>query len=170
MNAAMSDLTQQTAELDLAARGGVAFGDLADSLGFLLRLAQLEAFANFYEAFAALEMRPGHLTALVLVERNPGVRQGVLARALKIKRAHMTKMIGVLEGEGLISRTVPDDDKRSVELWISDLGSQRIEAMRGVLDEFEKRAAPRLTARESEQLKRLLRKYIGLSDGDSAPA
>ena len=37
----------------------VRYGHLSDSLGFLLRLAQLQSFADFFRAFEGEEVRPG---------------------------------------------------------------------------------------------------------------
>jgi DNA-binding MarR family transcriptional regulator len=140
----------------------VRLGPLADSLGFLLRLAQLRNFAAFYAALGTLELRPGAFTVLLLIGENPGIRQGVLARALMIKRAHMTKMIRAMETEGLLRRTVPPTDRRSVELWLTEAGTARLGAIRAPFAAFENRSAAGLTPAEDRQLKHLLQKTLGL--------
>ena len=144
----------------------VRLGPLSDSLGFLLRLSQLVSFRDFYASLDDLDMRPGEATVLMLIGENPGVRQGVLAKRLMIKRAHMTKMIRAMEDTGLVSRTVPEDDKRSVELWLTTRGRTRVDAMRGPWASHEARPARNLTKREEADLKRLLRTDLDLPGGD----
>jgi DNA-binding MarR family transcriptional regulator len=144
--------------------GDVRLGPLSESLGFLLRLSQLVSFRDFYASLEDFDMRPGEASVLMLIAENAGVRQGVLARRLMIKRAHMTKMIRAMEDTGLVSRTVPDDDRRSVELWLTPRGQARVAAMRAPWAAHETRPARNLTRREEEELKRLLRKYLELPE------
>ena len=140
----------------------VHLGEMADSLGFLLRLSQLWAFRDFFERLGPLGLRPGEMSVLILIRENPGVRQGILARRLIIKRAHMTKMIRALEEKGLVRRTVPDDDRRSVELWLTEEGQRHVEKLQEPIREHEENSRGRLTRAEAAQLKRLLRKYSGV--------
>jgi DNA-binding MarR family transcriptional regulator len=142
----------------------VRLGPLGDSLGFLLRLAQLHAFRDFYTDLDVLGMRPGEASVLFLIAENPGVRQGVLARRLMIKRAHMTKMIRAMEEEGLVERAVPEDDRRSVELRLSQRGRHRLDALRLSWAVHEARPARNLSPREEAELKRLLRKHVGIAE------
>ncbi len=140
----------------------VQFGQLSGSLGFLLRLSQLQSFADFYTGMGDLNVRPGEISVLMLIAQNPGVRQGVLARALMIKRAHMTKMIRAMEDADIVSRTVPADDRRSIELWLTDKGRARLDAMQEPFIAHESRNTSGLSDAEEAQLKSLLRKYLRL--------
>lgn len=146
----------------------VRLGPLRHSLGFLLRLSQLRSFADFYETLGEIGVRPGEVSILMMIAENPGIRQGVLARALMIKRAHMTKMIQAMEETGLVRRTVPEDDKRSIELWLTEGGEAQMTRVRGPFESHEKRNNERLTAEEEETLKALLRKYLRLSGGPTS--
>lgn len=153
----MSDTLDRTTErLD--------YGFLDQSTGFLLRLAQLKSFADFYDGLGPLGVRPGEISVLMVLGRNPGIRQGVLAEALSIKRAHMAKMVRAMEEEGLIRRSVPEDDRRAMELWLTERGSARVEALRPAFEAHEARQVDGLTPREAAELKRLLRKYLGMED------
>lgn len=138
----------------------LAFGPLADSLGFLLRLSQLRSFAQFYSDFESAGMRPGEWSVLLMLAENPGVRQGVLAKALRIKRAHMTKMVHGMEAEGLVRRTVPEGDKRSVELWLTEAGTARVDALRPSFEIHEGASPVPLSDADADQLKTLLRRYL----------
>lgn len=145
------------------AQDEVALGPMAESLGFLLRLAQIDAFAAWFDALGDEGMRPGEVSALMLIGLNPGVRQGVLARHLRIKRAHMAKMARALEEAGLIRREVPEDDRRANALSLTAEGRARMDALGPLAEAHEAQPAPNLTSREEAELKRLLRKTLDLN-------
>ena len=148
---------------DPAAEPCVRYGRLSDSLGFLLRLAQLQSFADFYRTFEGEDVRPGEISVLMVLYENPGIRQGLLARALCIKRAHMTKMVRQMEDDGLIARRVPEDDKRAMELQLTEAGACRVKALMPGFDSHESRDARDLSREEAAELKRLLRKMLGVA-------
>jgi DNA-binding MarR family transcriptional regulator len=147
------DVVVEQLELDL--------GPLGDTVGFLLRLAQLRAFDAFRERFADMDLTPGAFSVLVLIARNPGVRQGAVAERLMIKRAHMTKLVRAMEEAGLILRLIPDHDRRSVELTLTDAGQAYLEEFAPEVFAAETEAGG-LTPAEAADFVRLLRKYIGL--------
>ena len=153
----MSDALEKTG-------AALRYGGLSGSLGFLLRLAQLRSFADFFAAMGPLGVRPGEISVLMVLAENPGIRQGVLAEALSIKRAHMAKMVRALEESGVIRRTVPEDDRRAMEMWLTEAGRARIEKLRPRFEAHETRNVDGLTPQEAEELKRLLRKYLGMEE------
>lgn len=140
------------------------YGGLQDSLGFLLRLSQLQSFAAFYEDLGDLGVKPGEMTVLIILSEVPGIRQGVLARWLKIKRANMSKMVRGLEAAGLIRREVPEDDGRAMELHLTEAGALRVAILLPRLRAHEARTPPTLTGEEVRAMKCLLRKYLGLPE------
>jgi DNA-binding MarR family transcriptional regulator len=139
-------------------------GKLSESLGFLLRLSQIKAFEDFFENLGEFGVRPGEISVLTVIGENPGVRQGIVARRLMIKRANMTKMVRAMEERGLLRRTVPEDDKRSVELWLTKKGSARLTDLRGPFMAHEAHPVQSLSPKEEAELKRLLRTYVGLPE------
>ena len=141
----------------------LAFEALAGSLGLLLRLAQLTSFRDFFDDLGPLGVRPGEASVLMLIGSNPGVRQGVLAKRLMVKRAHMAKMMAAMERAGLVARRVPADDRRAVELRLTPKGAAEVARIRAPFLAHEARATGPLTAREAETLRRLLRKYLGIA-------
>jgi DNA-binding MarR family transcriptional regulator len=136
----------------------VAFGPLAELAGFMLRLAQLQLFESFFRDFARRSITPGQIGILIAIGRNPGVRQGVLADALRIKWSNMAKIIRLLEGQGLIERRVPAQDRRAVELHLTAAGRATVEETVPQLMVSDKAATTALTARERDTLLRLLAK------------
>ena len=141
---------------------GADYGPLLDSLGFLLRLSQLASFEQYFQHLPQLELGPGELSLLLFIARNPGIRQGVVGQHLMIKRAHMTKKVRAMEDAGLITRTIPDDDRRSVLLHLSPKGEALAKRLTPAFQAHEALPKGPLSAREEASLKRLLRKYVGL--------
>lgn len=140
--------------------GAVALGPLAGSLGFLLRLAQLKNFDEFFDRLGPESLKPGEFSVLELIDRNPGIRQGVLAQRLRIKRAHMTKLVRGFAGRGLVTRRVPEDDRRALELRLTAAGTALLAAHRGPVLGFDAGPAGPLTPQEHRQLVALLRRYL----------
>jgi len=134
--------------------------DLDGHLGFLLRLAHLDSFARFFSAAALTESQLTEATLLHLLQLNPGVRQGVLARQLRIKRAHMTKIMQGLEGRGLVALSVPPEDRRSVTLTLTAAGVAHLATLWPAVLTGETRVPAGLTAAECARLLALLQKLI----------
>lgn len=147
------------------AEEAVSLGELEESLGFLLRIAQVHAFQRFYDAFGDGGLRPGEFSVMWVIRLNPGVRQGLLAETLEIKPAQMTKMIRRLEEQGLVRRVIPDYDRRSVQLFLTGQGEAFTEAHGEAFFHHDDHTHLDLSERESHQLAHLLRRYIGLKKG-----
>lgn len=145
----------------------VALGELQDSLGFLMRLAQLRVFEDYFEALGQYGMRPGEFSVLVVIGHNPGIRQGVLAAKLMIKRAHITKVVRRLEDEGLVDRRIPDEDRRVVELTLTAKGRAFVAERAAALHAFDQSVPEGLTRKDRDQLVHLLRKLLGLSESEA---
>ena len=150
------------AALEQDAPERATLGELDESLGFLLRLSQVRAFERFYAAFGEMDLRPGEFSAMWVIRRNPGLRQGLLAETLGIKPARMTKMIRRLEERDRVRRVIPDDDRRSVRLHLTEAGRAFTDAHREAFfgqDDYHHHG---LSETESRQLARLLRRYAGI--------
>ncbi len=141
-----------------ATSGDVEFGPLTGLAGFMLRLAQLHLFESFFRDFGARGITPGQIGILVAIGRNPGVRQGVLADALRIKWSNMAKIIRLFEDQGLIERRVPASDRRAVELHLTEKGRVAVDETIPQLTVSDQAATTALTARERDTLLRLLAK------------
>ena len=143
-------------------------GELLGSIGFVLRLAQIQAFAQFFDAFQGEDVKPGEFTVVWVIGLNPGVRQGTLARTLHIKPAHMTKLIQRMVGEGLVQRDIPPEDRRSVRLSLTPRGRAHVDRYRArflAVHEAEKLG---LTDAELSQLLSLLNK-LSFKEGAPCP-
>jgi len=141
-------------------------GDLGRTLGFLLRIAQLKAYEDFFAGFGPeTSLRPGEFSALWLISTNPGIKQGVVAETLRIKPAHMSKIVRRYEDEDIIRREIPENDRRSVTLSLTPKGQTFVQNMRPAFIDDDSYHDHGLTGRETRDLVHLLRRYVGLEEG-----
>ena len=140
----------------------VVLGPLTDSLGFLLRMAQVQVFDYFFADLGRFGLRPGEFSVLWVIRCNPAIRQGLLAQRLRIKRAHMTKLIRTFEDRGLVTRGVPDDDRRAVELRLTPEGEAFVTEHFDAFFTHDAHQPSRLDPREQAQLVGLLQRHLGL--------
>ena len=145
----------------VAGKADVSLGNLEQSGGFLLRIAQLSAFERFFTVFGESEIRISEFTVLLALSENPGIRQGVLADVLKIKWSNMTKLVRALEERGLVARHIPHDDRRSVVLSVTDAGRAQIDASADKMYRSDREALSMLDDEEHAQLIALSRKIAG---------
>ncbi|CDZ39823.1 Transcriptional regulator [Neorhizobium galegae bv. officinalis] len=135
---------------------------LNSALGFLMRLAQLKIYERFFEEVGEHNLKPGEFSVLWVILHNPGIRQSVLGQRLMIKRAHMTKLIRALEDQNLVSRKVPDGDRRAVEITLTPEAVTRVKQASQWFFTYEESVGANLTGDERQQLTALLRKFVGL--------
>jgi DNA-binding MarR family transcriptional regulator len=135
---------------------------LNSALGFLMRLAQLKIYDRFFEEVGEHNLKPGEFSVLWVILHNPGIRQSVLGQRLMIKRAHMTKLIRALEDQNLVSRKIPDGDRRAVEITLTPEAVTRVEQASQWFFSYEASVGANLTAGERQQLTALLQKFVGL--------
>jgi DNA-binding MarR family transcriptional regulator len=140
----------------------VEFGALSQSPGFLLRMAQLKAFDTFYASLGHLDLKPGEFTVLWMIGLNPGLRQGTIARRLHVKPAHMTKLIQRMVTAGYVTRTIPEDDRRSVRLALTRAGQAFVEQNSDTFLALQLAERSPLNREEADTLIVLLRKFTGI--------
>ena len=130
-------------------------GILPGLLGYRLRLAQQAVFRDF--AASVPELSPGRLGVLLLIEANPGVTQGRLARAVALERSTMVGVVDTLEARGLIERR-RGTDRRTNGLWLTRAGRSLLGRLKRRIQVHEERVAARLSAAERRELLALLEK------------
>jgi Transcriptional regulators len=143
----------------------VQLGRLAGDLGFLLRLAQVKVYERYFRELGEQRVNPGEFSVLWAIALNPGIRQSALCQRLIIKRSHMAKLAKSLEERGLVTRSVPDDDRRGVELTVTSKGQTLVDDIADWFFAFEDRLGSGLTAAERGRLVQLLLKFITTENG-----
>ena len=120
-------------------------GELSESLGYVLKRAQLKTFEDFLQLLAPLQLTPAQFSVLLLLDKNPGRNQTEIANTLGILRPNFVAMLDSLESRNLCARIRSTSDRRSHILLLTDKG-------RVVLARARKLIAARHEARLNELL------------------
>src|SRR5215468_1372768 len=130
-------------------------------VGYLLRRAQLAVFQDFFSTFAKVNIRPAQFSVLVVIDRNPGLKQTQIADALGIKRTNFVSLVDGLERRGLAERRTADHDRRSSALYLTDAGKTLVRKLRRMAEVHDRRVTARIGEDGHRQLLALLR---GIAD------
>jgi DNA-binding MarR family transcriptional regulator len=103
---------------------GLDYGLLDDLLGYALRRAQNALYLDFYRATAEWDISPPRFAALVLIARNPGLRQGLLGQAMGLHRSGALRLTDWLTAQGWAQRRDAPDDARSWGLHLTPAGKK----------------------------------------------
>ena len=136
----------------------VDLGPLAAMLHHALRNAQAQVLEELQASFTAEDMRPLPFAILVVLARNPGLRQIQVGFALGIQPTNLVPLIDGLEQRGLAERRVVPGDRRARGLFLTKLGAETLARLEARAAAHEARLADRLGPGGREQLLSLLRR------------
>ena len=142
----------------MSAKKTLDYGPLTDMIGVELRLAQSHAERVFY-THVKDALLPGHLTVLVLIQKNPGLSQSAIAMAAGLDRSSLVPVLKNFEKEKLIRRKPSPTDKRSNVMTITPKGEVMIEQMLPQIQALENNAIKSLGRRKYTQLISLLKDF-----------
>lgn len=136
------------------------FGPFEDWIGFRLRMAQIASFQSFarHTQAVGLGLSPGRFAALILIDRNPGISQTALARAIGSDKSTLTPVLDNLVKRGLISRARTRSDRRQYQLALTDAGKKVVRAMHERAQRHESELDAVVGPRERAQFVKTLRK------------
>jgi DNA-binding MarR family transcriptional regulator len=139
----------------------LSFDELPGYIGYQVRRAQTEIFADLEIVLKEFDFTPGSFGVLTLIRANPGVTQVALAAAYGVDKSTMSPVIFRLEGRGLIRRAVQARDRRRHALYFEKSAEATFLAAREKVRAFEAGVAARLSKAEQRELARLLAKLQG---------
>lgn len=140
----------------------VNIGLLDESVGYLLRRAQLVVFDDFIKTLAPVDLRPAQFSVLVAIERNPGLSQVQVCDALGIQRTNFVPLLDELEKRGL-ARRERGADRRSYALHLTEAGEALMRQARREYAGHERRINETVGAEGYSQIIQLLRKLTELT-------
>jgi MarR family transcriptional regulator, temperature-dependent positive regulator of motility len=130
--------------------------------GHLARRFQQIAVAVFLAEVseAGFDLTPVQYAALATVRANPGIDQITLAGLIAYDRTTITGVVDRLVQKGLVARRASSRDRRARELQITEQGRRTLRAITPAVEAAQRIMMRGLTAKEAEELMRLLRKAI----------
>lgn len=133
------------------------------SVGRALAVAARLHRARMGERLNALGLFPGQEQALKSLQAAP-MTMGELAALLRVKPPTVSKTIGRLSLQGLVSREGGGRDGRLVQVALTEHGQKTAAALDAVWNQVEDELLEKLDSKERKQLRKLLRKVAkGLS-------
>ena len=155
----LKDLPQYDCLLKAAERYPSLDPSAHESFLHLLRTADM-VFEEVNRHLTEHDISQGRFTVMMLLHR-PWVESctpASLAEAAGVTRATMTGLIDTLEKDGMVVREADAHDRRTVHVRLTELGCDKLEAMRPGYFQCVTHIASPLNARERKELVRLLQK------------
>jgi len=138
--------------------GGIDTRYLESLLGYNARRAALAVISVFLQRMEPYGLRPVDFSVLTLIAHNPGITSRQLCAALDILPPNLVGLIKSLDKRGLIERHPHPTDRRAQGLHLSPAGKKLQKSAQTTATALESDVASRLSAKELDTLKGLLRK------------
>ena len=129
-----------------------------DNIGVLIHTVDLEITQYLKKQLAPYQLAPEQHLILALLLDGEGMSQNCIAEQLGKDKSSITRMIFSLEGKGYIRRVGCPNDRRSVEVYLTDKGKELREAVSTISTTTRELLSKGLTEEETSELRRLLGK------------
>lgn len=90
----------------------------------------------------------------------PGISGAALAREMAMSPQSTQEALVGLESMGLVKRVTDPNDKRVRQIYLTDIGEQKLEECRPTIASVESQVLRALTPAERRELYRLLKRYV----------
>lgn len=138
---------------------------LENQVGYRLRMAQLAVFSDIIDALKETGLRPVDLSALILIDAQPGVRQSTICTRLRMLRPNVVALIDSLEARGLVDRHVDAQDRRANQIHLTEAGRLIFLKALDIQKEHAARIDAALDGVDIDNLMLGLKRLSALSDG-----
>lgn len=134
--------------------------DLSSYLAYLLASANRQMRAGLAESIADKSITEEHWRILQVLSDENGRSMSELADLVLLNHPALTKNIDKLVSRGLVQRAADETDNRKVVVYISDTGLETIVRLKKSVDAHHRAIEGALGPRKTDQLKRLLERFI----------
>ncbi len=129
-------------------------------LGMLVKRAEQAMIRAKSAALKSVGLTPAQYVALVELDQQPGVTAATLARACLVTPQAMMILLKTMEQQGLISRSPHPRHPNVLELHMTDVGREALEAARARVDPLEQRVFDVFAGKELAVFRGLLSRFI----------
>jgi DNA-binding MarR family transcriptional regulator len=138
-------------------------GILHGLLGRQLRMTYLAVFRTLEERLTEIGITPQQFGLLVIVDRNPGARQTLIAKARGLDKSTLVPMIDRLERDNLLERRPLATDRRIRAIWMTEHGREVLRKAEPIVQKGDDLIRAHLSDGELSELVRLMEKVrVGL--------
>jgi DNA-binding MarR family transcriptional regulator len=132
--------------------------------GHLIRRLQQIAVGLFIEETRAFNLTPRQYSALLAIEKIPGIVTNQLADAVALDRSTIGELVLRLEKRGLVKRASSSDDRRTRKLTITGAGRKLLLDVESAVNEAQVRILAPLSQREAHQFMEMLTRLVHLNN------
>ncbi len=136
--------------------GDEDIGEIANIVGFHIRLAHGATYRHFTETFADLDLTQKQVSVLWLIGDHPDIAQTDLAQRMRMDRATTMAIVNRLEARDYLVRGKSKTDGRKQTLNLTDSGQEMLTVAKSAINEHEQWLKSRFTDKEVEQLIEML--------------
>jgi DNA-binding MarR family transcriptional regulator len=129
-------------------------------LGMLVKRAEQAMVRTKSAALKVVGLTPGQYVALVELDQQPGVTAATLARGCLVTPQAMMILLKTMEQQGLISRSSHPRHPNVLELHMTNVGREALQAARERVDPIEQRVLDAFSAKDLAVLRGLLSRFI----------
>jgi len=126
------------------------------TLLYLIKQVELAVRSRLDELAAAHGITTIQYTALTVLERHPGAIAAQLARTSFVRAQSMTQLLDALERRGLVQRVPDPSSRRQLRIFLTPVGHELLDRMRGPAAEIEDDMTAALGAGDVETLSGML--------------
>lgn len=134
-----------------------------ETIDYFLKIVW-QTVANRYNQMVAdfgITQSIGYL--LINIDEKEGNTVSEVAALLGLKSTSLSRMLSQMEKMGLIYRELNKGDKRSVKVFLTELGKEKRSLARGLVRQFNNYLNENITGKDKEQLINTLKKINQLT-------
>jgi DNA-binding MarR family transcriptional regulator len=129
-------------------------------LGMLVKQAEQAMIRAKSAALKFVGLTPAQYVALVELDQQPGVTAATLARACLVTPQAMMILLKTMEQQGLISRSSHPRHPNVLELNMTDVGRESLQAAHERVDPIEQRVFDLFSGKDLAVFRGLLSRFI----------
>ncbi|MCO6148788.1 MarR family winged helix-turn-helix transcriptional regulator [Flavobacterium sp. NRK1] len=116
---------------------------------------------NFHEVMKQYDLSSEQFNVLRILRGQKGkpANMGIIQERMIAKTSNTTRLVDKLLLKGLVTREVCENNRRKMEVLITEKGLELLKELDPLVDNHEEKFASNLTAEELELLNNLLEKY-----------
>ncbi len=131
-------------------------GELADIVGFHIRLAHVAVYRHFTETFSDIDLTQKQVSVLWLVDDHPSISQIAVGQRLQMDRATTMTIVNRLQERGYLRRERSTSDARKQALFLTEAGVAALATAKACIGEHEAWLKGRFTSDEVKKLVEML--------------
>ncbi len=132
---------------------------IEDSPGFIIHHLDLLLKAGLHKSFQAegINITAEQWAILNSLWKEEGIHQSAIAEKIGKDRHTITRMLNLLEKNGFVRRVPTEEDKRRLNVYLTDNGRNIKDKLVSIVGGFAEKAFAGLTKEELDQLVRILK-------------